>query len=203
MLFAPAALVEGLGTQGWAVEHGWVDDDDVGALRARALELHAAGDFHAAAVGSGARRAVRPEIRSDQIRWLLAAETPAEKRLLARFEDLRLALNRALTLGLFEFECHYALYPPGASYARHLDQFVADGRRVVSTVLYLNDGWRADDGGELRLYVDREQPAADGVVDILPGGGTLVLFLSERFWHEVRPTQRARLSLTGWFRRRD
>jgi len=35
-----------------------------------------------------------------------------------------------------------------------------------------------------------------------PTGGTLVLFLSERFAHEVLPAKRERLSLTGWFKSR-
>jgi len=55
-------------------------------------------------------------------------------------------------IGLFEFECHFAHYAPGAFYRRHLDQFAGGGRRRVSTVLYLNSGWRDGDGGELRLY---------------------------------------------------
>ena len=38
--------------------------------------------------------------------------------------------------------------------------------------------------------------------DVLPEGGTLVCFLSQRFWHEVLPARRERLSLTGWFRGR-
>jgi SM-20-related protein len=39
-------------------------------------------------------------------------------------------------------------------------------------------------------------------LDVLPEGGTLVAFLSERFQHEVLPARRERLALTGWFRRR-
>ena len=38
--------------------------------------------------------------------------------------------------------------------------------------------------------------------DVLPRGGTLVVFLSDRFPHEVLPARRERLSLAGWFRRR-
>jgi SM-20-related protein len=67
---------------------------------------------------------------------------------------------------------------------------------MLSCVLYLNDGWRAEDGGALRLYLPTRH------CDVLPRAGTLVAFLSERFEHEVLPAQRERLSLTGWFRRR-
>ena len=69
------------------------------------------------------------------------------------------------------------------------------GVRVVSCVLYLNDGWKASDGGALRIYCD------DDVREVMPVGGTLVCFLSERFEHEVLPATRERLSITGWFRR--
>ena len=86
------------------------------------------------------------------------------------------------------------MYPPGAFYRRHLDRFATDDRRTLSCVLYLNEAWRAEDGGALRLYLpDRHR------VTCCPRAGTLVAFLSERFEHEVLPAQRERLSLTGWF----
>ena len=60
--------------------------------------------------------------------------------------------------------------------------------------------WRAEDGGQLRLYLDESRD--EEFHDVMPEGGTLVCFLSDGFWHEVLPATRARLSLTGWFRRR-
>jgi SM-20-related protein len=139
---------------------------------------------------------VRPQIRGDRICWLLAAESAAEREILSRLEALRVELNRTLMLGLVDFECHYAIYAPGARYARHLDRSPRGAERVVSVVLYLNEAWCAADGGELVIAAD------DGEVTVAPAGGTLVIFLSQRFEHEVRVAQRARLSLTGWFRRR-
>jgi SM-20-related protein len=115
---------------------------------------------------------------------------------LQQFEQLRRTLNQELLLGLFEFECHLSMYQPGARYARHLDQFRDDDRRRVSCVLYLNENWCTADGGELRIY-------ADGTYrDVLPQGGTLVIFLSQQFEHEVLPAHRERYSLTGWFKLR-
>jgi SM-20-related protein len=114
---------------------------------------------------------------------------------------LRLALNRELQLGLFEYECHFARYAPGAFYRKHVDRFSRDSRRRLSSILYLNPAWAAADGGALRLYMERTPESAR--VDIAPAGGTLVLFLSERFPHEVLPATRERLSLTGWFKTRD
>ena len=54
-------------------------------------------------------------------------------------DSLREALNRGLFLGLEDFECHFALYPPGAFYRKHVDRFRDDDRRMVSAVIYLND----------------------------------------------------------------
>jgi SM-20-related protein len=103
-------------------------------------------------------------------------------------------------LGLFELEAHFAVYAPGAAYPTHVDRLRGDDARVLSVVLYLNADWRAADGGALRLYLEGTGRAPR--VDVLPCGGTLVAFLSERFAHEVLPAWRERLSLAGWFRRR-
>ena len=77
------------------------------------------------------------------------------------------------------------------------DRFRDDDRRTVTVVLYLNEEWQPDEGGELRLYLP------DGRVhDVMPLGGSLACFMSADFPHEVLPATRERLSLTGWFRRR-
>jgi len=70
-------------------------------------------------------------------------------------------------------------------------------RRMVSAVIYLNEAWLPEDGGQLRMYLGDER-----VHDVQPTGGCLVVFLSGEVPHEVLPAQRERLSLTGWFRRR-
>jgi SM-20-related protein len=119
---------------------------------------------------------------------------------LDRLEALREALNRECLLGLFELEAQLAAYPPGARYPTHVDRLRRDDARVLSIALYLNAGWRPEDGGALRLYLAAAGRAP--YADVLPAGGTLVAFLSERFPHEVLPARRERLSLSGWFRRR-
>jgi SM-20-related protein len=115
-------------------------------------------------------------------------------------ECLRRAVNGALTLGLFDFEGHLAVYPPGSYYRKHLDQFQGVGLRTLTCVCYLNPGWDSADGGQLRLYTDPAHP--ERYQEILPESGRLVLFLSADFLHEVLPARQPRLSLTGWFRRR-
>jgi SM-20-related protein len=189
-------LVDALAGPGYGAVAGFVGPEQVRALAAAIARRDAAGEFRAAAVGAGENRAVRPQIRGDRICWLLQAEDAAEREILARLDALRVELNRTLMLGVVDFECHYAIYPCGARYARHLDRSPRGAERVVSVVLYLNDGWGAADGGELVIT------AEDRELVVPPAGGTLVAFLSQRFEHEVREARRERLSLTGWFRRR-
>jgi len=193
---APEPVADLLAGTGFGVVPRFLDDALVPTLVADMDRRDAAGEFRAAAVGAGDGRAVRSAIRGDRIRWLTMAGSEAERRVLARFETLRVALNRDLMLGLADFECHYAIYEPGARYARHLDRSPKGAERVVSVVLYLNETWQPGDGGELLLAT----PA--GEVRIEPRAGTLVAFLSQSFEHEVLPAVRPRRSLTGWFRLR-
>jgi SM-20-related protein len=182
-----------------AIAPGFLPAPIVAALATEARRRDAAGDFRAARIGRGKDRVERGDIRGDRTLWLdEQAPAPAEIALWHTLETLRIALNESMYLGLFAFEGHYALYPPGALYRRHRDCFRDDDARVVSCVIYLNEAWTAADGGALRLHV-----SASGARDILPVGGTLVCFLADRYEHEVLPATRERLSVTGWFRRRE
>ena len=195
---AIVAMVGDVAEHGFAFRRCVLPDAIVAALRERVRSLDAEHALHPAAVGRGEARGRRADVRGDRIRWLdTRPHDAAEAAAFALLDALRFACNRSLMAGLVEFEGHYALYPTGASYARHRDRFRDDDTRVLSCVLYLNDDWRRDDGGALRLYVE------DGrAIDVWPEAGTLVAFLSERFDHEVLPARRPRLALTGWFRRR-
>jgi SM-20-related protein len=158
----------------------------------------ARGDFDAARIGSGRSLQRHEDIRGDSICWITPPLWPAEQTLLQELERLRLELNREAMLGLFELELHYAWYPPGAGYARHVDQPQGRAQRRVSLVLYLNEDWMPAAGGELRIF-----DAAYGHRDIEPLAGRLVCFLTPGREHAVLPTQRDRLSVSGWFRTRD
>jgi SM-20-related protein len=194
-------IAEALATHGWTVTREFIAAELVRELAEEASVLLDAGALRPAQVGRGQGAHLAPSVRGDRIHWLDApGSTRSQRACLGGLEMLRQTLNCELQLGLFEFEGHFAAYPPGGFYRKHRDQHTGSMERVVSCVLYLNDDWRGEDGGQLRLYLD-ESPE-ENFHDVLPQGGTLVCFLSDRFWHEVLPATRARLSLTGWFRRR-
>lgn len=152
-----------------------------------------------AGIGRNQDHRVSDAVRTDRTAWL-SSDDPAEASYLAWMESLRLGLNQRLFLGLFDYEAHFALYQEGAYYRRHLDAFQGSRNRVVTTVCYLNEAWAAEDGGALLVYPpEGERPLAT----VLPQPGTLVIFLSDRFPHEVLPARRQRCSIAGWFRLND
>jgi SM-20-related protein len=192
-----ACIVDDLATQGWSQQKLFVPQVLTQALADECHRRAKQGALEPAAVGRGDAQQIREGIRGDRIQWLDAGQAACCDQYLALCDELRLVLNRSLFLGLEDYESHFALYPPGAFYQKHVDRFRDDDRRAVSAVLYLNPEWQAEQGGALRLYL------ADGSThDILPEAGTLVVFLSADLPHEVLPATRERLSLTGWFRRR-
>jgi SM-20-related protein len=153
--------------------------------------------LHAAHIGKGPQRTRAKDIRGDSILWLNGGSA-AQRACLNEMEQLRLAFNRQLFLGLTELEAHFACYPPGAGYQKHLDSFQNDNLRRVSIVAYLNPCWRNGDGGELLIYQEERIIAV-----VPPLGGTLVCFISEDIPHQVAVTRRDRSSIAGWFRVRE
>jgi SM-20-related protein len=194
-------IIYHLEKEGWCVIPGFIQPTDVKSLAKLALKHLHEDEFHQAGIGNQGNHEINRDIRSDMIRWI----DPTEKEFSAicgsRFEALRLAINQHLYLGLLDIETHFALYRPGAFYEKHLDQFRNSGRRKLTVILYLNREWSSADGGQLLLYTGGNR--SDEHVEILPTGGTLVCFLSEEFPHEVLPSKRDRLSLTGWYRTRE
>lgn len=178
----------------------FIDEDFRSALLAEQIALVNQGKFRHAAVGKGGQKQVRTEIRSDEVFWMDADDlTPLQNAYWEKIEEIRKMLNQRCFLGLRSFEGHFARYPIGSFYKRHLDQFHAVPHRVVTVILYLNETWTAEDEGALRMYF----PQGDGTElteDVLPLGGRLVVFLSGEIPHEVLPTKKERISITGWLK---
>jgi len=133
--------------------------------------------------------------RSDKTQWL-DEDAGVTSKYLSFSDGLREYLNHSLYLGLTYYEAHFAIYDVGGFYEKHLDAFVGDENRVVTTLFYLNAQWSQSDEGEMIMYDmnDRE------LERITPRGGTLVVFLSDKFPHEVLVTKKKRHSIAGWFR---
>ena len=183
-----------LAHSGYIVLEKPLDDALLNPLLARCKE-DASSRFQTAHVGRGTDKKQISSVRGDVISWLVDTHS-TDAAYLALMEKLRLGLNERLFLGLFDYECHYAIYREGAGYAKHTDVLAGKKNRVLSTVLYLNEDWQPGDGGELVLY-DAKSAALETVA---PRYGTMIIFLSESFPHEVLISQRIRRSIAGWFR---
>jgi SM-20-related protein len=189
---------------GQLVEAGYIVLDQP-LLRSQSEQLHSRCQdferhrFQPARIGRGAERQRLDAIRGDVICWLDDRDG-IDHAYLDWMEKLRIGLNEALYLGLFDYECHYAIYRSGAGYARHSDVLNGCRNRILSTVFYLNEGWQPSDGGELVLFA----PAGDAIIDTVnPTFGKMIIFLSESFPHEVLTACKQRRSIAGWFRVRN
>lgn len=194
-------IVLGLKTGGFSIVEDFVPPVVFECLRRELLEQWNNNEFRAAAIGKGESRIVNASIRNDEVKWLdIDTMTASQAFYYQSMDTLRLLLNRQLYLGLVDFEVHLASYAAGSYYKRHVDQFRGSSLREVTAILYLNDAWQEEDGGELLMYknIDDEQ----AFIKVPPLGGQLVVFLSSEFPHEVLPANRQRISITGWFKTR-
>lgn len=162
--------------------------------RVTSLPKHA---LNPAGIGRQVGHQINPFVRRDHIHWL-DGDSPVESTWLNWMNGLKDHLNRSLMLGLFSYECHFAQYRPGGFYKKHRDAFKGQANRRLSTVLYLNPNWQPSSGGELVVF----DPANDEIElrRVSPSFGTLVVFLSEDFPHEVLPANHMRYSIAGWYR---
>lgn len=195
------SIIDGILAEGYGVVDDFLSQDEVIALANRLHERRQAGQFKAAGIGNQ-QVTVENTIRGDEILWLdHDTATPEEAAFLERIGEFVDYVNRTCYLGLRDFEFHYALYPPGTFYKRHLDQFRSDSRRKLSVICYLNTDWKEGDGGQLAVFLPGETTdATEREITIQPLGGRLVCFESGRLEHEVRPASRERLSITGWLK---
>jgi len=194
-----SSIIEDIAQQGYAVVEQFINPQEITSLTAQAKILHSTGEMHKAKTGIS--KLESSTLRGDFIHWIeTSTASEAAMAYLDTMTELQQAINQAFFLGLFELESHFAIYPPGAGYQKHLDQFIGKEERKVSCILYLNENWHSEDGGQLRMYLDKKDE--NRFIDISPQAGTLVVFLSSDFLHEVLPAKRERLSVTGWFRTR-
>lgn len=188
-------IAKALETQGYIILNNALTVESIDSLFIHLKSMNQE-KFRRAGIGREQDFHINRFVRTDKISWIKEADNRLHDYL-KWIEELRQRLNRQLFLGLFDYECHFAHYPPGAFYKRHYDAFRGQSNRVVTTILYLNPHWSSSDGGELVMYNDDNDTTLETVT---PDYGKLVIFLSEMFPHEVLPAKRDRYSLTGWFR---
>ena len=197
-------LAGGVASPGYAYFENFISSETVLGLLELLAEKEADQELKQAGVGKDAALALRPEIRSDSIFWLERSDPSLViQHWLDAMEDIIEHFRRALFLPLQSYEGHLARYPEGGFYKPHLDQHRASPTRQVSMIVYLNEHWKQGDGGELRIFTDPHLGIYGPFIDISPRAGSVVVFRSADFWHEVLPAKVPRRSLTGWFRGRE
>lgn len=189
-------LIDHLAEKGYAFTDGYLGREEVNALR-EVLRRHRAQEhFRKAGIGQASTFQLAEGVRGDWIKWIDPEQAEsASLAFLQKMRQLMSVLSQALFLSLKDLECHYAIYPPGTHYERHLDQFQSTRHRKISFACYLNQDWSAKQGGCLRLHLKE-------TIDLAPRAGRLVLFRSDQVEHEVLTTQVDRYSITGWMRDR-
>ena len=181
----------------WCVIDDFLPLDYFKQLARAASRDYQEGLLKPATVGKAKKR--REKVRGDAIRWIQRTDChPSVFPMLDMIETLQENLRQQLFLPLQENESHFAVYPPGAYYVKHLDCHRNQNNRILTFILYLNRrNWSKTNGGQLRMYMNEQE-----IMDINPIGNRLVLFDSSAFYHEVLPATRPRMSYTGWMRRK-
>ncbi len=196
------SIISDLMEQQYCVVEDFFSAEEVFALRNSLLEKYEEDNFKKAAIGNRLNETIEKSVRGDFIFWLNESEAnPAEKQFFLKINNMVSYLNKTCFMGILHKEFHYALYPKGTFYKRHLDTFQNDDRRKLSMVCYLNEeNWQPEFGGELVLYLNENGREVEKT--IYPFPGRMVIFESQILEHEVKPVEQKRLSITGWLKTR-
>jgi SM-20-related protein len=193
MISAFDTIADELAERGFAVADQFLSQTEVRTILSLDEFKTSADSFRKAGIGKQQQHQINESIRGDYIQWVDKQKCPPGLSIyLGRVEGLMQYINQTLFLSLKDYEIHMTVYPVGSYYKRHLDQFKRDDHRKLSVICYLNEDWKKEHGGQLRIYLP------EGPIDILPVAGRIVCFRSDQLEHEVLPATRERLSLTGW-----
>ena len=184
--------IDELAIKGYAIADGFLSISEAATLRGEVMQRYAEGELSRARTGSGPNIRIVENVRGDHIQWV----EPSNLDFPYFFERVTAVMDLIRTtcfVPVHYSEMHFAVYPVGAYYKRHLDVFAAHKSRKISMVCYLPEY-----GGQLRMYLP-DETGAESHLDIDPIAGRLVVFRSELMEHEVLPALRERCSITGWF----
>ena len=189
------SLSQPLIEQGYFVRDDLFLPDIISNLLQFAHQKYEYGEFKKAAIGRQLKKTKIDSIRGDEIQWIEnwseAESLNTYGLFLQQFLD---ALRVSLRIPLKRFEGHFAYYPIGKHYVRHIDQHAKTQHRQVTCILYLSD-WKPENQGELVMYLPN-----GGSLEVAPKAGRFVCFLSGLIPHEVKTTQAPRWSITSWMR---
>lgn len=194
------SIIEDLIEKKYSIVEDFFDVTEVEMLRDTLLKKYEEDNFKKAAIGNRTNEVIAKSIRGDFILWINEANASvAEQLYFKKINSLVSYLNRTCFMGILQKEFHYAVYPEGTFYKRHLDTFQNDGRRKLSMVCYLNnENWQPENGGELTIYTQKN--GEETQINIYPYPGRVVIFESQELEHEVKPVRVPRLSITGWLK---
>lgn len=195
-------IISGILENQYCVVEDFFDQEEVKLLRNHLLQKYEEDNFKKAAIGNRLNETIEKSVRGDFILWINEKdENEVEKLFFRKINSLVEYLNKTCFLGILQKEFHYAVYPEGTFYKRHLDTFQNDDRRKLSLVCYLNqEDWKPENGGELVIY--KEVEGVETGIKIYPFPGRIVVFESQVLEHEVKPVKTTRLSITGWLKTR-
>lgn len=149
--------------------------------------------FTKAGIGALNKNTINHDIRGDHTYWLDSKRDATLNSFWSLIDETMLVFNRYCFLSLSGHEFHFANYPPGTKYEKHVDQFDNRGNRMITLVIYLNKDWKKGDGGELEIFLkDGESVIID------PVESRCVMFKSAEVPHCVKESLKDRYSLTGW-----
>lgn len=155
------------------------------------LRVHEADKFNQAGIGALFFNQRLTSVRSDFTYWIDRNRDTELSFYFNLVDEMISYLNRYCFLSLSGFEFHFAHYPEGSFYKKHVDQFKDRSNRMITLVYYFNDDWQEGNGGELKIYHNDE-------IIIQPLANRCVLFRTEGMEHEVLLSKSDRYSLTGW-----
>ena len=186
----------------------FIEPEFVESLLGDISTLRRAGSFKVANIGND--KTLNEEIRVSESFFLSGSNThtnnEARKTLFGVLDAMQddLGQNEPM-LDKSTMEASYVYYSNGGFYKRHIDAVpnsVSILRRY-SFLLYLNQKWEEEDGGQLRVFEgDSTHTQTRNFYDIKPEAGTLVIFPSDSVQHEVLQSKKERLVVVGWFNRK-
>ena len=174
----------------------FISDILASQLRENLLKLLENNALKAAGIGNNIIQNHDLLIRNDSIYWMDRKNNNVhENSFFDIIEAFIKYLNISCYTGIVDYEFHYSLYEKGSFYKKHKDQFQNNSNRQFSMIGYLNADWLEADGGQLMIYSENQTQKINPIL------GRMVFFKSDDIDHEVLPTNKRRMSVTGWLKR--